>query len=120
MKMRRWLIVTALVAGAAACGGNDADYPKLLPMDQLMRPPAIPGHAADAIDNPDAVTTNLEGRAAGLRHGPARPAGASDAELQARARALRERARALSTQSVDDGAATCTAGAPDCPETPAN
>lgn len=118
MKMRRWLIVAVWVAGAAACGGNDADYPQLLPMDQLLRPAAIPAHAADAIDTPDAVTAGLEGRAAGLGHGA--PATAGDAALQARARALRERARALSTQSLDEGTAPCPADAPDCSDAPAN
>lgn len=123
MKMRRWLIVTAVAAGVAACGGPEADYPRLLPMDQLMHPPAIPGHAADAIDAPDAVTADLEGRAAGLGHGPT--AAANDAELQTRARALRERARALTAQSLDDqapdaGAPACPAGTSACPDTPAN
>lgn len=123
MKMRRWLIVTAVAAGVTACGGPEADYPRLLPMDQLIHPPAIPSHAADAIDAPDAVTADLEGRAAGLGHGPT--AAANDAELQARARALRERARKLSAQSLDapspgDGAPACPAGTPTCPDPSAN
>ncbi|MFT4013307.1 MAG: hypothetical protein QM682_07850 [Paracoccus sp. (in: a-proteobacteria)] len=85
------------------------DYPRLLPTDQLLAEPALPSHARDAAQSPDAADATLARRAAALgARGGTGPV--SDAGLMRRAEALRARAADLKTRSLDD----CPAEQPDC------
>lgn len=69
--MRHALILTC-VAALAACTGESDTYPSLLPTDRILAEPALPDHAPQAASSV-----------------------AVDAEAQARADALRQRADAL-------------------------
>ncbi|MGN7869895.1 hypothetical protein [Paracoccus sp. 22332] len=69
--MRHALILTC-VAALAACTGEADTYPSLLPTDRILAEPALPDHAPHAASSV-----------------------AVDAEAQARADALRQRADAL-------------------------
>ncbi|MDS9468386.1 hypothetical protein RGQ15_12490 [Paracoccus sp. MBLB3053] len=114
----------------AGCDDRMGDYPALLPTEQMLAEPTLPGHAADASTDPAAVSGELRGRAAALststpetvETGLTGPAGnrksaiaggqgtGPDAELSSRAAALRARAAELSKTSLDgcpDGAASC-------------
>lgn len=97
----------------AACGGaDDADYPRLLPLDQLTREPAVPAHAADAVADPESVRGELRARAAAATSQAADIAqtGAGADALAGRAAALRARADALRRQDPGDDSAL-----PSCP-----
>lgn len=110
----------------AGCDDRLGDYPQLLPTDQILADPAIPGHASATAQDPAAVTQDLQGRAAalskstpapvatGLRaRGPAAPVMEDGSALAQRAEALRKRAAGLAATSLDDcsdpDAAGCTA-----------
>ncbi len=88
-----------LLALAAGCSDRMADYPTLLPTQQILAEPALPAHAAQAGGDPGAALTD---RAAGLTQRRVGPV--TDDALAARADALRQRAAALRRT------------APDCPD----
>lgn len=101
------LLCLPLVA-ACATPQNDG-YPRLLPLDQLIAPPDLPAHAADAVADPSSVESELRARAAAAQaHAAAAPAVEDAAALQHRAAALRGRAEKLRDQE------TTSADAPDC------
>lgn len=93
----------------AGCTDRMTDYPQLLPTDQLLAEPALPAHAADAADDLDGAGAALSSRAAGLSARAGQGNG-GDADLAARAQALRQRAKVLRQTSLDD----CPPDAPDC------
>lgn len=101
-----------------ACGDYAADYPQLAPTDQLLAPPKIPAHAADAASSPDAVDRALHSDHASVvaRADRALRQGAGSGDLAERATALRARAASLSKTQIDgeDGALAPTQP----PETP--
>lgn len=103
------IIGIAALAALAACG-DGRDYPALMPTEQVLAPPALPGHAADAAGDPGAAGDALAARGAVLagRGGGGKVADA--AALAARADALRARAKALSQRSLD----ACPEDQPDC------
>lgn len=110
----RLILGAVALTGLAACGDDTRDYPALLPTAEMLAEPAIPRHAADAATD-DSLGPSLEARGKALagRAGGAPVAGSAD--LNARAEALRARARALSQQSLDSaGPAGCPAGQADC------
>lgn len=78
--MRQMLIIP-LAALLAGCTGEARDYPRLLPTDQILAEPTLPDHAPDAALSPADV----------------------DAEAQARADALRQRAEALRGPVIEPG-----------------
>lgn len=101
---RIWgVLALAMLAG---CGDAGGDYPALMPTDRLLAEPALPGHAADAAQDPTAVGGALDARGRTLAGRSAAGPVANDAELRRRAEALRARATALSQQSLSG----------DCPE----
>ena len=97
----------------AACGDSSGDYPALMPTDRLLAEPAIPGHAGIAATNPDQVVSDLQSSGAALAVSQAEVTAADvtdDADLTARAKALRERAAGLSAAApvcADPTAPTC-------------
>ena len=96
------LILVPLVL--QACGDHDGNYPDLLPTDQLLAEPSIPGHAQIAASSPDQVRSDLESAGAALAVSSAEVTAqdsAVDPALQDRAEALRRRARALSDANLD-------------------
>lgn len=87
----------------AACGDSSGDYPALMPTEQLLAEPAIPGHATIAASNPDQVVSDLQSEGAALAVSQAEVTAADvtdDAALTARAEALRKKASALSAKST--------------------
>ncbi len=95
------ILLTSLTLLVAACGDRSDDYPSLIPTDQLLAEPAIPGHAEIAATSPDQVAADLAAAGAGLAVSQAQVTAAEvgqDAELAARAEALRKRAAALSAE----------------------
>ena len=100
----RVFVLLALAPLVACAQPDDAAYPRLLPLSQLNAPPAIPAHAADAAADPQAVGDALKARRAQAQSdaraigGPVTDAAA----LDARARALQSRAKAL--RQADAGA----------------
>ena len=97
----------------AACGDASGDYPALMPTDRLLAEPAIPGHAGIAATNPDQVVSDLQSSGAALAVSQAEVTAADvtdDAALNARAKALRQRAADLSAETpvcVDPAATDC-------------
>ena len=89
----------ACLAALSACGDYAADYPQLAPTESLLAPPKLPAHAADAAQDPEAVTGALisERNRLERRTGAAGQNSAND-ELAARAQRLRDRAAALRQQ----------------------
>lgn len=106
-----WLKTCAAgaVLALAACGGERSDYPSLLPTDQVLAEPALPGHAADAATDPGVASGALDmrGRSLSARAGGR---GTDSADLAARAEALRQRAEALTRRDPGD----CPTDQPDC------
>lgn len=113
MHPRPLIAVLSLIVPLAACGEHDAAaYPRLLPLSELNRPPAIPAHAADAAADPAAVGAALDARrakAAALADAARRPVTDADA-LGQRAAQLRRRAGELA--QADLAAAGGAAGGP--------
>ena len=106
------LIVGAMaLMGLAACGGARDDYPALMPTDQILAEPAMPAHAGDAARD-DSLGAALDARGRALAGGGRIGSVGSDADLTRRADALRERAKTLSEQSIDQQ--PCAADAADC------
>ena len=105
------LLVPLLMLGA--CGDPSGDYPALIPTDQLLAEPSIPGHAAIAASNPDQVVSDLQSEGAALAVSQAEVTAADitdDAGLSARAAALRKKAADLSAEApacADPAATTC-------------
>ncbi|WP_134725533.1 hypothetical protein [Paracoccus luteus] len=97
--------VAAAVLALSGCGQDDAAYPRLLPLSELNRPPAIPAHAQDAAADPQAVGAALQARRAeaAARAGDARGPVADADALAGRARALRTRADALAATELPQG-----------------
>ena len=91
MPLRFALILLSLLA---ACADKGGDYPRLVPLEDVLHAP-LPTHAAGT--TPDAVAAVLRGQAAGLdaRAEATRSVTAADPALDARAKALRARADAL-------------------------
>lgn len=109
--MRAIWIGQAMLAASvlAACSDRTSDYPQLLPTDQVLAEPHIPGHAAGAAKDPRETEQALNARAARLAaSGPVGPA--ADDTLAARAKALQSRAATLRKTSLD-----CPDGGQDCP-----
>ena len=97
--------------GLTACGGARSDYPALMPTDQILAEPAMPAHAGDAARD-DSLGAGLDARGRALAgRGQTGPV-IKDHDLQSRADALRDRAKALSQQSLDTQ--QCPGNAPDC------
>lgn len=71
--MKHTLMLIACAAILSACAGESGPYPRLLPTDRILAEPALPDHAPDAAASSAAV----------------------DAQAQAHADALRQRADAL-------------------------
>ncbi|TKW66136.1 MAG: hypothetical protein DI616_11650 [Paracoccus denitrificans] len=93
----------ALALLLAACADHGIDYPALMPTDQLLAEPAIPGHADIAATSPDQVASDLAAAGAALAVSQAEVTAAevgNDAELAARAEALRRRAEAMSAETT--------------------
>lgn len=111
------LVGVALLA-LAGCGDQTAEYPALMPTDQLLAPPTLPAHARDAASSADTTAAGLGAQRDAL-HGRADRAiaqGGQTGDLAARAQALRERAKALAATSVNgDPAAGCDSGGTNCP-----
>lgn len=86
----------------AACGGGADDYPALLPTEVLLAPPALPAHAAGAVSSVGGVESGLIADRRRLQDRADRAVRQdwSSSDLDARARALRERAHRLSATSV--------------------
>lgn len=104
----------------AGCGDYTADYPSLMPTDQLLAAPALPAHAAEAATSPDAVEGGLAAKQGAL-HGRADRAlaqGGGSGNLAARAAALRARAKTLAATPVQDEAPdpALTPASSDCPD----
>lgn len=98
----------------AGCGDYSADYPDLMPTDQLLAEPALPAHAAGSEKSPLALETGLIARAKGAGHHA--PSHMDTGDLAARAQALQSRAKALSqTPMGDDEVTDCPPDATDCP-----
>lgn len=94
------------------CGDRSGDYPTLLPTDQVLAEPSIPGHAQIAANSPDQVVADLETAGAALAVSSAEVTAntsVADAALNSRAETLRQRAAALRR------AATACADLPDAP-----
>ncbi|MFI0395291.1 hypothetical protein [Paracoccus jiaweipingae] len=113
----RGLGVTVLVLTAlGGCGGTPqaGDYPRLLPMEQLL---AEPHMATGSADSPDTVRAELAAQRQRVQSSAERTRQATPAptDLAARARALTARADALRGAGGDCGAA----GQPPCPPSPA-
>lgn len=86
----------------SACADRGIDYPALMPTDQLLAEPAIPGHADIAATSPDQVAADLAAAGAGLAVSQAEVTAAdvgNDAALTARAEALRKRAAEMSADT---------------------
>ncbi|SDD74788.1 hypothetical protein SAMN05421538_102337 [Paracoccus isoporae] len=82
----------------AGCGDRSGDYPALLPSEQILAEPAIPGHAEIAASSPDQVVSDLQNAGAALAVSSAEVTAAQSADAQAltaRAEALRRRAAEL-------------------------
>lgn len=84
----------------AACGDPGGDYPALVPLETLLDP-AIPAHAAAAAASPAGVAAEVTAAGAAARGRAAAAQVQGDADLQARAAALRERAEVL--RNTDPG-----------------
>ncbi|MFB2594203.1 hypothetical protein ACEYYB_05090 [Paracoccus sp. p4-l81] len=85
--MPRRAPVMILALALAACGGTDADYPRLVPMDALLADPAA------AVD-PVAVQAELGAGASGLRARASALRGpVIDTATRARMQAMRSRHR---------------------------
>lgn len=105
-------VALALLA-LAGCGDYSADYPDLMPTDQLLAEPALLAHAAGSAQSPLALETALATRAesAGHRAAPRIDTG----DLAVRAKALQARAKTLSQTPMGDADTGCTLGPDDCP-----
>lgn len=116
MTLRLWAALAAVTALSSGCNDSGDGYPQLLPLDQLLTPANVPAHAADAAQSPDSVNAQLQ-----RRHGAPAAGTAGAEDLDARARALRERARALSARhpsDEEDAACVDADGAPCAAEAP--
>lgn len=103
----------------AACSAGTDDYPRLLPTQQILAEPALPDHAAPAIEADRPVRDTVEAQGAATRGaGEAIPDPVDAASLNARAADLRRRAEALRNQDAETGSETCPSGATssDCPQ----
>ena len=107
----RLILGAVALTGLAACGDDTRDYPALLPTAEVLADPSIPSHAADAAAD-DSLGAALDARGKALAGRAGGPPMASNADLHARADALRARAAILSQQSLD--APDCPADQPDC------
>lgn len=96
----------------AGCGDYSADYPDLMPTDQLLTEPTLPAHAASSAQSPLAMETALTTRADSAGHRAAPRLDTSD--LAARAKALQARAKTLSQTPMEGEDTDCTLGADDC------
>lgn len=70
MKHAHILAALCAIAALSACERNGADYPQLLPTDQLLAEPALPAHATETGAQTEALETRadaLRRRADGLR-----------------------------------------------------
>lgn len=114
-------LACAAALALAGCGDQAAEYPALMPTDQLLASPTLPAHALDAADSVDATAGGLTAQRDAL-HGRADRAiaqGGRTGDLAARADALRERARVLAATPVNgDPAENCDAGDADCTAPP--
>lgn len=107
----RLILGAVALTGLAACGDDTRGYPALLPTAVMLAEPAIPAHAADAAaDDSLGASLDARGRALAAQAGAHPAPGSSD--LNARADALRSRARELSQQSLDGP--DCTPDQADC------
>lgn len=108
-------LCVAMILTLAACS-DYADYPRLLPMDQLTAAPRLPANAAEAASSPATVNARLQQQRGALqsRAAAAAASGPDASDLTTRAEALRKRARALSETPMDQ--ADCPDGQ-SCPET---
>lgn len=86
----------------AACGDDSRDYPALIPTDQLLAEPAIPGHAGIAAGSPDQVASDLAAAGSALNVSSAQVTAEVPVEpaLSDRAAALRRRADTLSNADL--------------------
>lgn len=109
MRLAGIIGITALAALAGCDDGRD--YPALMPTEQVLAPPALPGHAEDVARDPAAATDALAARGAALSGRGSGGSVADAAALDRRAEALRARAKALSQRSLDDA---CPENKPNC------
>lgn len=86
----------------AGCGDDSRDYPALIPTDQLLAEPAIPGHAGIATGSPDQVASDLAAAGAALNVSSAQVTAEApvDPALADRAATLRRRADTLSNTDL--------------------
>lgn len=101
-----------LLCLTAACTGDDQEYPRLLPTQQILAEPTLPDHVPDAQADLD-ESLRAQGTATRAR-ADAIPDPTDAGDLQARAADLRRRAEEL--RRADSDAEDCTSG-PACPET---
>ena len=103
MTKRPLSLALLVLTGLAACGDTSTDYPALMPTDQLLADPAIPGHAEIAASNPDQVAADLAAAGAGLNVSSAQVTAEQvldEPALADRAAALRRRAAEMTDSTV--------------------
>ncbi|MDO5604452.1 MAG: hypothetical protein Q4G25_04735 [Paracoccus sp. (in: a-proteobacteria)] len=112
----RMIAAFAVLGLFAGCGDRGDDYPALLPTDQILAEPAIPGHAGIAATSPDQVVADLQSAGAALAVSAADVTAApiTDDAMIRRAAELRRRAAALSARDPACETAPGEAPLPGC------
>ncbi|TRW96252.1 hypothetical protein FNJ84_13265 [Paracoccus sp. M683] len=116
--MFRALMITTVCLAAAGCSDDAADYPRLLPTQQILAEPSLPDHAGPITDNADPLRQAVQARGAATQARAGTIADPADGrDLAARAADLRRRADALRSESTAPADACQTGAAtPECSE----
>lgn len=67
MKMHPFAVATCATLILSACHNGAADYPALLPTQQILAEPTLPDHSASAAVDPEATQAATSARADALR-----------------------------------------------------